>query len=91
MARGTTPAPPGARRVAVMDFLTMRRARDRPKTRGSWLYGAGPFALIVVTVFLLMSYHVPYGWQLLITALVAVLVCPALVLLATVLLDRTPQ
>lgn len=88
MARGTTPSPPGARRVAVMDFLTMRRATDRPKTRGSWLYGAGTFALIVVTVLLLMIYHVPYGWQLLITALVAVVVCPALVFLATAVSDR---
>jgi hypothetical protein len=32
-----------------MDFLAMRSASRQPSARGSWLYGAGPFALIVAT------------------------------------------
>lgn len=78
MAKGST----------MMDFLMMRSARRQPKTRGSWLYGAGPFALIVVTVFFLAKFDVPYGWKILIIVLVGFVVCPALVLLATVVSDR---
>ncbi len=66
----------------------MRSARHRPKTRGSWLYGAGPLVLVVATVFFLVKYHVPYGWAILTIALVGVVVCPALVLLATAMSDR---
>lgn len=77
--------------TTVIDFLTMRTARRQPKTRGSWLYGAGPFALIVATVFLVHEYDVPYVWQILIIVLVGVVMCPALVLLATVVFDRNPK
>ncbi len=77
-----------AKWTKVMDFLAMRSARHRPKTRASWLYGAGPFALIVATAFFLVESDLPYGWQILIIALVGVVVCPALVLLAAVLFDR---
>ena len=75
----------------VTDFLAMRRARRQPKARGAWLCGAGPFALILATTFFLVGYDVPYWWAIVILVLEVAVVCPALVLLATVLLDRTPQ
>ncbi|MEO7127076.1 MAG: hypothetical protein ABI382_08920 [Nakamurella sp.] len=74
--------------AAVMDFLAMRSARRQPKTRGSWLYGAGPFALIVATGVFMVGYDVPYWWAILVIVVEAVVVCPALVLLATVVFDR---
>lgn len=80
-----------AKWATVMDFLAMGSARRQPRTRGSWLYAAGPMALIVATVFFVDEYDVPYGWQILIIVLVGVVVCPALVLLATVVLNRNPK
>ncbi len=74
-----------------MDFLAMRSARRQPRTRGSWLYGAGPFVLILATGFIMNKYDVAYGWQILILVLVGVVVCPALVLLATVVFDQHPR
>lgn len=80
-----------ARWTTVMDFVAMRSASRQPRTRGSWLYGAGPFALVVATVLLVIRLDVPFGWQILITIVVGVVVCPALVLLATVVFDRNPK
>lgn len=81
MAKGTT----------VTDFLTMRSARRQPKSRGSWLYGAGPFGLTLATAIVVHKVDVPYVWQILIAVLVALVVCPAPVLLVTVVFDRNRE
>lgn len=77
--------------ATVLDFVSMRSARRQPKTRASWLYGAGPFALIVATLFFVEEMDLPYAWQVVIIVVVGVVVCPTLVLLATVVFDRTPE
>ncbi len=76
------------RSTVVMDFLAMRSARRQPRRRGSWLYGAIPFALIVATAFLMRASDAPYGWQIVTIVLVGVVLCPALVLLAATVSDR---